>query len=154
MSAPDDLLVRPAAPEDAEAWLGLRAELWPGEPSAELADEVRAWLADRPRDDREVLLAQASGGAVVGFAELSVRPFAEGCRSDRVGYLEGWYVDPGHRGRGVGRALVEAALDWARRAGCTEFASDTEVDNRDSQAAHGALGFSEVGRLVLFRRAL
>ncbi|MHC4375797.1 MAG: GNAT family N-acetyltransferase [Planctomycetota bacterium] len=105
-------------------------------------------------DDADAWLGRGAEGAVLGFAELSVRSFAEGCRSDRVGYLEGWYVLPAERGRGVGRALVEAACDWARDQGCTEFASDTELDNRDSQAAHGALGFAEVGRLVLFRREL
>ena len=144
----------PAGPDDADTWLRLRAELWPAEPSAELASEVRDWLGADSRGEREVLLARSPDGAALGFAELSVRPFAEGCRSDRVGYLEGWYVIPGARGRGVGRLLVEAALDWARGRGCLEFASDTELENRDSQAAHGALGFAEVGRLVLFRRDL
>jgi len=146
--------VRPAEPGDAVAWLAMRAELWPGESPGELGEEVRGWLAERPRRDREVLLACSSGGRVLGFAELSVRSFAEGCRGDRVGYLEGWYVAPDQRGRGVGRALVKAALEWARRAGCAEFASDTELENASSQAAHAALGFAEVGRLVLFRRKL
>ena len=46
---------------------------------------------------------------MVGFAEVSVRPYAEGCRGERVAYLEGWFVAEGARGHGVGRALVEAA---------------------------------------------
>lgn len=154
MSAPLDVRVGSAGPDDADGWLRLRAELWPAESPADLAAEVRDWLAREQREEREVLLARGPEGVLLGFAELSVRPFAEGCRSDRVGYLEGWYVVPAERDRGVGRALVEAACDWARDQGCAEFASDTELDNRDSQAAHGALGFAEVGRLVLFRRDL
>ncbi len=150
----DACTVEPAQPCDAEAWLRLRAALWPGEPEEDLAEEVRAWLAERPDPEREVLLARAADGAVWGFAELAVRPCAEGCRGDRVGYLEGWYVVPERRGQGLGRALVEASLAWARGVGCTEFASDTEIDNRGSQGAHSALGFEEVGRLVLYRRNL
>ncbi|HEX8851962.1 MAG TPA: GNAT family N-acetyltransferase, partial [Pyrinomonadaceae bacterium] len=91
---------------------------------------------------------------VVGFAELSVRSYAEGCDSGRVAYLEGWFVESTHRGRGVGRALVAAAEDWGRTLGCTEFASDTELDNRSSAAAHVALGFEEVDRIICFRKTL
>jgi aminoglycoside 6'-N-acetyltransferase I len=91
---------------------------------------------------------------LVGLAELNLRNYAEGCRTDRVGYLEGWWVDPEHRRRGVGGALVRAALDWAREQGCTEFASDTTPDNEVSQRAHAALGFEEVERTVCYRRPL
>jgi len=45
----------------------------------------------------------------VGFVEVSLRPYAEGCDTRPVGYLEGGYVAPEWRGQGIGRALVEAA---------------------------------------------
>lgn len=93
-------------------------------------------------------------GRLVGLAELSIRPCAEGCLTDRFGYLEGWWVDPGWRCRGVGRLLVEAVVVWARRQGCAEFASDTAVDNEVSQRAHRAVGFEEVGRTVCYRLTL
>jgi uncharacterized protein (TIGR02246 family) len=49
-----------------------------------------------------VLLAEDAAG-ILGFAEVSIRPYAEGCSTDRVGYLEGWFVRPEARRRGVGR---------------------------------------------------
>ena len=101
-----------------------------------------------------MLIAEAAGGEAVGFAELSIRPYAEGCRTDRVAFLEGWYVVPAARRRGVGRELVAAAEEWARSQGCTEFASDAELDNETSAAAHRALGFAEVARLRCFRKEL
>jgi aminoglycoside 6'-N-acetyltransferase I len=43
---------------------------------------------------------------------------------------------------------------WGISEGCTELASDTELENRASAAAHRALGFEEAGRVVCFRKAL
>ncbi len=90
----------------------------------------------------------------VGFAELSLRPWAEGCSTSPVGYLEGWYVVPGARESGVGRALLSAGEAWAREQGCTEFASDAESANALGRAAHLASGFREVGVVRCFRKAL
>jgi aminoglycoside 6'-N-acetyltransferase I len=83
-----------------------------------------------------VLLAEDAVGDIVGIAELSIRAYAEGCRTDRVAYLEGWYVVPEARRQGVGRALIESAEEWARAQGCTEFASDIQPANEVSAAAH------------------
>src|SRR5882757_4204715 len=56
--------------------------------------------------------------------------------------------------QGVGTALVRAAEAWARSKGLKEFASDTQLANADSQLAHAALGFTEVERLVAYRKVL
>jgi len=71
-----------------------------------------------------------------------------------VAYLEGWYVVPDWQGHGVGRTLVEAAEGWARARGLREIASDAELDNAGSIAAHGALGFRETFRVVQFLKRL
>ena len=86
--------------------------------------------------------------------EASIRPWAIGCEARPVGYIEGWYVDGDVRRRGVGRALVEAAEAWARSKGCRQMASDAELWNDVSHQAHGALGYREVARLVLFKKDL
>jgi aminoglycoside 6'-N-acetyltransferase I len=51
----------------------------------------------------------AEEGRWLGLAELSIRPCAEGCSTSDVAHLEGWYVRPEARGRGAGRALIDAA---------------------------------------------
>ena len=58
------------------------------------------------------------------------------------------------RRRGVGRALVEAAEEWARSRGCRQMASDAELWNDVSHKAHGAIGYREVARLVLYKKDL
>jgi aminoglycoside 6'-N-acetyltransferase I len=146
--------VRPAQQRDARAWASLRQALWPGESARELAAEAEAFfLGGDPLLD-EVILAEDEEGALLGFAELSLRSHAEDCTTTPVGFLEGWYVIPSARRLGVGRALVTAAEEWARRQGCQEFASNTELDNADSTAAHQALGFEDAGVLRNFRKPL
>ncbi|MEO5898030.1 MAG: GNAT family N-acetyltransferase, partial [Vicinamibacterales bacterium] len=113
--------IRRATPIDSNAWLRMRTALWPGEEVAEDVDRFFAGKLDMPL---EVLVAVNGFGELIGFAELSIRRYAEGCVTDRVAFLEGWYVDEAHRRKGVGAALVAAAEAWARKQGCTEFGSD------------------------------
>ena len=145
--------VRPVANEDAEAWLGLRCDLWPDGSQAEHRAEIEQFFLGQSKEPMAVLVA-SEAGTVVGFAELSIRPWAEGCRTSRVAYLEGWYVVPEARARGVGRLLVEGAERWAREQGCTEFASDTSPDNEASILAHFAVGFEDARLVRCFRKSL
>lgn len=92
--------------------------------------------------------------APIGFAEVSLREYAEGCLTSPVGYLEGWFVVDRARRRGVGGALVEACERWAASKGCSEFASDAELDNLVSLDAHEALGFEAVADIRCFRKSL
>lgn len=101
-----------------------------------------------------VFVCEDEQNTLVGFAEVSLREWAEGCLSSPVGYLEGWYVERTSRGQSVGKALLSASEDWARSRGCTEMASDTEIENEASAAAHLRLGFKIVGRVVAFRKDL
>jgi aminoglycoside 6'-N-acetyltransferase I len=130
----------------------MRERLWPQSSREELAAEQAQILADSRR--QSVLVAVASGGELVGFVEVSVRDWAEGCSTRPVGYIEGWFVELGHRRLGIGRMLVEAAERWARSRKCVEMGSDADPRNRGSRFAHRALGYSEVGRAVLFSKKL
>ena len=147
------MIVRPIQQSDSADWERMRQQLWPA-PTGEHAAEIELFFKGDRRNPAEVLIALGESGRAIGFAELSIRPYAEECYSGRVAYLEGWFVEGPCRGKGVGGALVKAAEEWARAQGCTEFASDTEIDNALSAAAHKRLGFEEVNRLICFRKAL
>ena len=131
----------------------MRAALWPDD-----AEEHRAaagrFFGGLRHEPAEVLLAFDDSDRAVGFAELSIRNVVDSCATDRVAYLEGWYVEPSHRRHGVGAALVAAAERWGVEQGCTEFGSDSVIDNEASHRAHHALGFEETGRVVNFRKDL
>lgn len=146
------ILVRPLSPADYPAWVRLRGELWPDLASEALAGEAAA-LAERS-PDYAAFVAETADGEMVGFIEASLRPWAEGCETQPVGYVEGWYVRPALRNHGLGRRLVEAAEAWARSRGCSEMASDALVDNHESHAAHLRLGYEEVERVVLYRKTI
>jgi aminoglycoside 6'-N-acetyltransferase I len=148
------MTIRHVAPPDAPHWLRLRRALWPDTSESEHARDIAVFFDGRIREPLAVLIAEERPGRPLGFAELSVRAYAEGCHTDHVAYLEGWYVVPEARSQGVGQALVAAAEAWARAQGCTEFASDAEPANEVSATAHKALGFVEVGLVRCFRKDL
>jgi aminoglycoside 6'-N-acetyltransferase I len=131
----------------------MREALWPSAPG-EHAGEIERYFAGKLREPVEVLLAFDDREDALGVVELSIRAGAEGCVTDRVAFVEGWYVAPAARGQGVGAALIGAAETWARSQGCTELASDTEVDNLSSAAAHRAVGFTETAVIRCFRKSL
>jgi aminoglycoside 6'-N-acetyltransferase I len=149
----DPFRIRPIEQSDSADWQRMRQLLWPS-PPGEHASEIEDYFARDRRDPAHALIAFEESGKAIGFVELSIRAYAEGCYSDRVAYLEGWFVEASARRKGVGAALVKAAEAWARAQGCTELASDTEIDNAVSASAHRALGFEEVNRIICFRKPL
>jgi len=136
---------------DRAHWVRLREALWPGFLPDHDA-ETRKYFENRPQ--APIIFVAEADGRLVGFLELDYRKYAPGCRSSPVPFIEGWYVEPALQGRGIGRALVEAAEAHARAAGHHEIASDAELENTEGIAAHRALGYEEVERVVCFRRSL
>ena len=145
--------VRVAGPEDAGVVARLMAEFrshlgrdWP--PDATIRAGVERLIA---RDDSEYLLG---GDPAAGVAQLRYRYAvwwdAEDCA------LEDLFVRAEVRGTGLGRALVEAAIDRARARGCRRMELDTGEENEPALALYRSLGFrsglDEPGRLGVFMR--
>jgi aminoglycoside 6'-N-acetyltransferase I len=143
--------VRPYTDADWPEWLRMSVGLFPDEPREELERGMRD---TRGNPNAAVFIAVRDDGSACGFVEVGERAYAEGCVTSPVGYVEAWYVDPDMRRRGVGRALLAAAEDWARAAGYREIGSDALIDNVVSHQAHVRSGYAEVERLVVFRKAL
>ena len=146
-----EITVRRVQAEDRPEWLRLRQALWPNHLPAELENEMAKIAVDA---EQPVFVAERPEGGLCGLLEVSIRKEAEGCTSDRIGYLEGWYVDPDLRQQAVGSKLVAAAEAWAISQGCTEMASDTTPDYPISPKAHASLGYQEVQRTIHFRKEL
>jgi len=139
------------ASDDRKEWLRMRTLLFhPADPSS-LADELDH-LMQNPLTP--VFVAERQGGGLCGLLEAGTRPYADGCDTSPVGYIEGWFVDEDARGTGVGRALVAAAEAWAREHGMHEMASDTAISNEAGLKAHLALGYKEIERVIHLAKEL
>ena len=152
MQAAETVSVRPLRETDLNEWFRLRKSLWDETRDEDHKEEMFDILDHA--ETQLVLFADSGGGRLIGFLEASIRPFVEDCETDHVGYLEGWYVEPQFRKRGIGRELVRQAEAWARDRGCTEMASDAELGNDESLSAHQNLGYKETSRLVHLRKEL
>jgi aminoglycoside 6'-N-acetyltransferase I len=148
--------VRAAKPGDLKTLGNMRHALWPDSSVEHHEEELVPILAGKPPGIMPLTYFVAEDGEeIVGFVEVGLRSAADGCDWARaVGYIEGWYVAESHRRRGIGAQLVAAAEYWAREQGCTEMASDTQIDNAQSLQAHLRLGYEIAERSILFRKSL
>jgi ribosomal protein S18 acetylase RimI-like enzyme len=103
-------------------------------------DEVRASVERILTDPGSEFLLAAVDGDPLGVCQLryrwSVWTSAEDC------WLEDLYVAPEARRSGLGRALVDAALDSARERGCVRIELDVDEDNDPALGLYAAAGFS------------
>jgi ribosomal protein S18 acetylase RimI-like enzyme len=130
--------VRLAGPDDAAAvarmLFDFNAEFdVPSPPPETLAERLRVLLAE----DTRVLL---SGDGPDGLALLRLRRslWTPGLEC----YLAELYVVPDRRGQGMGRALMEAAMDLARREGADYMDLNTGEDDDAARALYESLGFN------------
>jgi aminoglycoside 6'-N-acetyltransferase I len=145
------MLIRLVEQRDFNEWLRMRLTLWPDQSADDLRAEMATLCAD---ESTATFVADRGNGTLGGFVEAGQRKYADGCATSPVGYIEGWYVDADLRTQGLGRALVQAAEQWARDRGCTEMGSDTWIDNDVSYHAHLAIGYQEAERLIHFKKTL
>lgn len=146
--------LRLLGPDDAEALRALRLESLRADPDAFLAtveeDAARdvTWFRDRlVRPDDGIVGAWVEGELVgmVGFARQERR------RARHKGLLWGVWVAPAARGRGLGRALVAAALDRLRALGMEQCVLSVTTTQHAARALYASLGFQPFG---LERRAI
>jgi ribosomal protein S18 acetylase RimI-like enzyme len=139
MSANPDLAVRRAEVADAEAIGRLLHDF-----NTEFADHTPG-----PRALAERLMELVSSGETAvllggaGPDGLAVLRFRPGIWSNALEcYLAELYVVPERRGQGLGRALMEAAMELARREGADRMDLGTSHDDVAARGLYESLGFS------------
>jgi aminoglycoside 6'-N-acetyltransferase I len=143
--------LRQMSPLDLSAWAEMRARLWPEGCVAEHTKDIADILGS---EDYWGFLAETSDGAPVGFAEVAIRKYANGCETRPVAFLEGVWVAPELRRQRVGARLVQHVEEFVRRRGFREIGSDALADNEVGIASHCRWGFAETERVVYFRKDL
>jgi GNAT superfamily N-acetyltransferase len=141
------MLIRDATSEDWPAiWRLERAIAAAGETFTldRDIDEPAAramWMLEPPA---RTAVAVASDGTVLGSAKMNPNQKGPGSHVSSASFM----VDPVHSGQGVGRALGEHALEWARREGyrAMQFNAVVETNTR-AVALWRSLGFEVLGTL-------
>lgn len=131
--------------------INLMLKLWPDNSFEELKEEVKDYINNK----KQSLFIKVIDNLVVGFAEVSIRSdYVEGTNSSPVGYLEGIYVLDEYRKMKIAKDLLASCEEWAKKRGCTEFASDCELTNTLSQDVHKKLGFTKTNIIVCYKKDL
>lgn len=144
-------MIYKAQKKDAAIVAELAAKVWTSATVDVLIEAFTEYLASQDSATYLYII----NNIPIGFAQCQLRrDYVEGTETSPVGYLEGVYVEPSYRKRGYGKSLVTACEDWARNKGCTEFASDCELNNTDSLAFHLRSGFTEANRIICFIKKL
>ena len=145
----DKYMIKRARIEDAEALAGLAIQMWTDQVLEDLTEEFRQLVMN----DDAVCFIKYVDDKPIAFAQCQLRhDYVEGTKSSPVGYLEGIYVSEGYRKKGYAAELLSECEKWAKKKGCSEFASDCELDNADSLRFHMAHGFEEANRIICFRK--
>ena len=141
-------MIIPVTEANEEAWAELCAALWP-----EVGKEH--FLQERASGNLQNGYLYVVDGEAVAFISLSLRhDYVEGTASSPVAYLEGIFVKPAFRKQEIARKLIEFSKNWALERGCSELASDCELENKTSEIFHKKLGFEEANRLICFKMNL
>ncbi|MEQ9334215.1 GNAT family N-acetyltransferase [Thalassobaculum sp.] len=130
------IAIRPAAPGDAPTVEALLAQLGYRMPASELHRRLRASSAS----ETDAVLVATMDGRMVGLIALHwATMLHQPAPTARIATL---VVADDARGRGVGRTLVEAGAEAARRAGCAILELTTALHRADAVAFYEAIGFT------------
>jgi GNAT superfamily N-acetyltransferase len=101
---------------------------------------VRAFLADRLRNGDSIVLLAWLEGQAVGFAQLY--PTFSSVSIGRALVLNDLFTSASARGRGVGRALIEAAVRFGRESAAIYLELATEITNTSAQRLYETMGWA------------
>jgi GNAT superfamily N-acetyltransferase len=134
------MTIRDAEPRDAPALVRLLEQL--GYPAGEEA--VLRRLARMEASPADRLFVAELDGSVVGLAGIHVSASLE--HDQDAAKVSAIIVDEAHRRRGVGRALLEAVEDEARKRGCALVFLTTAERRGEAHRFYRRLGWDETGR--------
>ena len=144
-------MIRKATINDAHVLAELAVQMW----DRHTVDALEADFSETLVDERAAFFIKVAADAPVGFAQCGLRSdYVEGTESSPVGYLEGIFVKADCRKSGYAKELLLACEQWAKSMGCTEFASDCELENVGSLQFHLAMGFQEANRMICFQKRI
>lgn len=154
MAAPG-VTIRSATEDDVPALIDLGARTFhdtygqandPAELAAHIAESYNEpVILGALRDPAVSYVVAEDAGRIIGFAKLVVGSTEDGIVASRPAELNQLYVDSDQQGRGLGRALLDACADLARKAGCDVLWLGVWENNSNALGFYERLGFRRVG---------
>lgn len=141
-------MIVPVSKENEIAWAELCVALWPD-------NTIDLMLHERTGNGYKNEFLYLIENEAVALLSLAKRhDYVEGTESSPVGYLEGIYVKPEFRNKGIAKELVEYSKKWSLENGCEELASDCEFSNEASRRFHNKIGFHKANTIICFTMKL
>ena len=137
---------RKATNADSEAIALLAVQMWASHTVEDLSNVFSSLM----ESDNNALFLLIINGTIEGLRH----DYVEGTNSSPVGYLEGIFVQEEYRKQGYAKQLLNYCEKWAKKKGCSEFASDCELDNEISRQFHINLGFDGANRIICFSKKI
>ena len=144
-------MIRKAAKTDMVSVAEMAVMMWDSHSVEELKGEFEQEIENKDC----VMYIYCIDNIPIGFAQCGLRhDYVEVTESRPVGYLEGIYVREEYRNRGYARELLAECEKWAKQKGCSEYASDCELNNDASLQFHMRVGFTEANRIICFTKRI
>lgn len=144
-------MVRKATNSDSRVLAEMAIQMW----DSHSVDELETEFTETLNSKQSAFFIKYINNIPVGFAQCGLRTdYVEGTESSPVGYLEGVFVKKEYRNNGYAKELLLTCETWAKNRGCSEFASDCELDNNGSMKFHIAMGFDEANRIICFKKRI
>jgi len=154
-NSPDAVVIDTATPADADAAAAITREAFDGVGMDQAIEKLLGPLPALPWQElkgrqvcREIAATPADcfvarvAGQVVGY--VTTRALIRGLR----GQILNLAVAPAHRGKGIGRMLLNRAIEHFRAQGFRQVKIETLVDNEIGSHLYPAVGFKEVTRQI------
>jgi ribosomal-protein-alanine N-acetyltransferase len=148
-AVPEGYLIRRATRDDLPEVIRLNRENLPENYSEDFFEDV---LESNPDS---FLVAEGDGGRLVGYIMCRVEvgfPLVGRSPITRKGHVISIAVDPGHRRRGLGTALMTEGMRALRARGCSEVYLEVRVSNEPAISLYRRLGFRPVRRIPGYYR--
>ena len=144
-------MIRKATNDDSRVLAEMAVQMWDSHTVYELETDFIETL----KDEQSAFFIKYVNDMPIGFAQCGIRTdYVEGTETSPVGYLEGIFVKEDYRNNGYAKEMLSSCEKWAKDIGCTEFASDCELNNIVSFNFHIAMGFDEANRIICFKKKI
>ena len=144
----DEVDIRKATRDDVVAITALIPQLGYTVPESAIS---RRLVEISRQADHAVYVAATPEGGVVGWIHLYID---YSLMDDPLVMIGGIVVDVAHRGRGIGRQLMEQAEQWGRARGCAAVYLKSNVIRHEAHAFYESMGYHNVKTQYAYRKAL